>query len=220
MRAAFIVSALTFIAPALSAPTPVPLTKRAGPVNPESYIIKLRDGISLENLVYALTEKLSGSDSSITHKYAPLWNGFAATLKGEDLNLVRQMPEVESVLEDSILSLAEHEEGGALDLVPSTASKHYAQLAGRGNADGSGVTIYGIDTGIYTGHSCFEGRAKPGISFVQAEPDSEDHNGHGTHTAGTAVCKDYGIATGAEIIAVKGRSLFPFNLVESPKQGG
>ncbi|KAF8751819.1 peptidase S8 family [Rhizoctonia solani] len=67
---------------------------------------------------------------------------------------------------------------------------------------GSGVTIYGIDTGIKVDHACFGGRAKWGKSFVLLEP-MEDLHGHGTHTAGTAVGLYYGVAQKAHIVAVK-----------------
>jgi len=66
---------------------------------------------------------------------------------------------------------------------------------------GAGVVIYGIDTGIYTAHTCFGGRASWGATFGGYA--SKDGNGHGTHTAGTAVGHTFGIATSARIIAVK-----------------
>ncbi|CAE6448133.1 unnamed protein product [Rhizoctonia solani] len=209
MRTAFIVSALAFVVPALSAPTVVPITKRAGPYKADSYIVKLKDRVAIADVVARITGKLHASDSSITYNYAPLLNGFAATLKGDSLDFVRKMQEVESVEQDTILSLSEHEDDAALGLAPSAVSGQRETLVGRGGAsgDGNGVIVYGIDTGIYTEHSCFGGRAEPGKSFVTDEPDTGDHNGHGTHTAGTAVGKDYGLATGAKIIAVKGKSL-------------
>ncbi len=89
---------------------------------------------------------------------------------------------------------------------------------------GSGLDIYGINTGIYTTHTCFSRCTSWGAvsnsytlfwilhSFVLFNATlnqtfggyaNKDGNGHGTHTAGTAVGKMYSIATSAQIIAVK-----------------
>jgi cerevisin len=44
---------------------------------------------------------------------------------------------------------------------------------------GSGVDIYVVDTGIYTAHSQFGGRARWGATFGGYA--NQDGNGHGTH---------------------------------------
>lgn len=67
---------------------------------------------------------------------------------------------------------------------------------------GAGVKIYIIDTGILIGHVEFEGRAIWGTNVIRGEPDNDGH-GHGTHVAGTASGKTYGIAKKAIPIAVK-----------------
>lgn len=61
---------------------------------------------------------------------------------------------------------------------------------------------YVIDTGVYTQHSEFQGRAflgynaYPGVTNV-------DRNGHGTHVAGTIIGKTYGVAKWGNVMAVK-----------------
>uniref|UniRef100_A0A7S2S354 subtilisin n=1 Tax=Mucochytrium quahogii TaxID=96639 RepID=A0A7S2S354_9STRA len=67
---------------------------------------------------------------------------------------------------------------------------------------GVGVTIYTLDTGINKEHQDFGGRANLGADFVN-EGFVEDRNGHGTHCAGTAAGKEYGVAKDAVIVAVK-----------------
>jgi len=67
---------------------------------------------------------------------------------------------------------------------------------------GAGVTAYVVDTGIYLGHSEFEGRAIFGFNAITNEgPD--DGNGHGTHVAGTIGGLTYGVAKKVTLVAVK-----------------
>jgi cerevisin len=66
---------------------------------------------------------------------------------------------------------------------------------------GDGVDIYIIDTGIYIEHEEFEGRATFG--YAAGSYQMLDGNGHGTHCAGTAAGKTYGVAKNASLIAVK-----------------
>ncbi|KAJ4357186.1 uncharacterized protein N0V89_001761 [Didymosphaeria variabile] len=67
---------------------------------------------------------------------------------------------------------------------------------------GEDTYIYVIDTGIYTEHSEFGGRATLGKSFI-ADSDGEDDQGHGTHCSGTAAGETYGVAKKANLVAVK-----------------
>jgi len=57
------------------------------------------------------------------------------------------------------------------------------------------------DTGIDISHSDFEGRASWGKTF--GGYNDKDGNGHGTHCAGTAVSRHYGVAKAAKVISVK-----------------
>jgi subtilisin family serine protease len=68
-------------------------------------------------------------------------------------------------------------------------------------SSGSGVDVYVIDTGIYTAHNEFEGRAVWGANFVDSQ--NNDCNGHGTHVAGTIGGKVYGVAKKTTLVAVK-----------------
>ncbi|KAF2132751.1 subtilisin-like protein [Dothidotthia symphoricarpi CBS 119687] len=65
---------------------------------------------------------------------------------------------------------------------------------------GAGVDIYVVDTGVRTSHAVFTGRATQGFSATGA---STDGDGHGTHCAGSAGGAKFGVAQGANIIAVK-----------------
>ncbi|ORX93785.1 serine protease [Basidiobolus meristosporus CBS 931.73] len=67
---------------------------------------------------------------------------------------------------------------------------------------GEGVDVYILDTGIYTAHKDFEGRASQPVSFIEGEA-AEDLNGHGTHVAGTVGGKLFGVAKKVKLIGVK-----------------
>ncbi|CCX08368.1 peptidase S8/S53 domain-containing protein [Pyronema domesticum] len=70
---------------------------------------------------------------------------------------------------------------------------------------GQGVDIYVIDTGVFTNHIDFDGRAthlETGIRGVGFDT-LQDTAGHGTHCAGTAASTTFGVAKNANIISVK-----------------
>ncbi|KXN67957.1 subtilisin-like protein [Conidiobolus coronatus NRRL 28638] len=67
---------------------------------------------------------------------------------------------------------------------------------------GSGETVYLIDSGINVEHEEFEGRASWGTAVVEGA-SKKDTNGHGTHCAGTIGGKTYGVAKKVNLIAVK-----------------
>ena len=93
------------------------------------------------------------------------------------------------------------------------------QSAGYNSADGNGVRVCVIDTGIDTDHMMYSDRidVSAGRDFVNNDDDPEDDHGHGSHVAGiavgrTGVIADFGcdgdepiqgVAPGATLIGVK-----------------
>ncbi|KAH7337443.1 serine protease [Rhizoctonia solani] len=197
MRTAFFtVAAFSAILTAFAAPTVnVPVSKHAGPVKANSYIIKLKDGVSKDSHIAKLLS--STPDSKIEYKYEQVFHGYAAELKGKDLDYVRQSSDVEYILEDGIFTI--QYEVSEIPGAVRPAVESVGQLSRRAN--GSGVDVYGVDTGIYTAHSSFGGRARWGATYGGYA--NADGNGHGTHTAATAVGNTYGVATSANVISVK-----------------
>ncbi|KAG8714143.1 subtilisin-like serine protease [Ceratobasidium sp. 395] len=200
MRAVFIsAAALAAILPVFAAPTVnVPISKHAGPVKANSYIIKLKDGVAQDSHIAKLIAAFTAG-GKIEHKYTDVFHGYAASLKGKDLDFIRQSKDVEYILEDGIMTI-EYEQGDEPAAFVERSEAPVAESLDK-RANGAGVDVYGIDTGIYTAHSCFGGRARWGATFGGYA--NQDGNGHGTHTAGTAVGTTYGVATSANIIAVK-----------------
>ncbi|HEY7487832.1 MAG TPA: S8 family peptidase [Streptosporangiaceae bacterium] len=67
----------------------------------------------------------------------------------------------------------------------------------------SNVHAYVIDTGVRITHQTFGGRAAYGRDTVDNDNTAQDGNGHGTHVAGTIAGSQYGVAKGAQIVAVR-----------------
>lgn len=78
--------------------------------------------------------------------------------------------------------------------------------------DGRGTHIYVLDTGVRHTHTQFSGRAVPGIDVTSgrvvacsssSSTCARDRQGHGTHCAGTAAGRTFGVATGARVYGAK-----------------
>ena len=66
------------------------------------------------------------------------------------------------------------------------------------------MNIYIVDTRIFLAHPEFEGRALPGYDPVQdGTPPDQDCDGHGTHVAGIAASRAYGVAKNATLHSVR-----------------
>ncbi|KAG9121878.1 subtilisin-like serine protease [Ceratobasidium sp. 392] len=190
------VATLTVLIPTLAAPTlsgKVAVTKFPGPVEANSYIIKLKDGVSKDShLSWVLSKFIAGS--SLKYRYGDVFNGYAVKLKGKDLDFLRQSKDIEYIAEDGIVSID--------DLSPIVESTSYrVQRLQKRPAEPVSIYIPWIRQGIYLEHEQFGGRARWGATF--GNYSDVDDNGHGTHTAATAVGKTYGQAPEANVIAVK-----------------
>ncbi len=71
----------------------------------------------------------------------------------------------------------------------------------RYEANGHGVTVYVVDTGIRYSHNDFEGRARFGFDVFGQ--DGADCFGHGTHVAATVGGTLAGVAKGVELVSVR-----------------
>jgi hypothetical protein len=70
-------------------------------------------------------------------------------------------------------------------------------------AEGTGVNVYVVDTGLYLSHTDFTGRVPRGWSGIDDGKGLNDCNGHGTHVSGTVAGTTYGVAKKASIIPVR-----------------
>ncbi|KAM6493468.1 serine protease [Amanita muscaria] len=170
------------------------------------YVVTLKKGVNKADLISQM------KTFNVTDKW-DIINGFAGHCDDSTLNYLRAHSDVESIAENSIVSITNIEiqttapwglerisqvgpvQVGSRNSESLTYSYTYDQSAGKG------VDIYVIDTGIYTDHSSFQGRARWGATFGGYK--DVDGHGHGTHCAGVAASYNYGVAKAANLIAVK-----------------
>jgi cerevisin/serine protease len=177
----------------------------------DSYIVVFKKDATAEDVSEHMG-KLSGSvGAHLKHEYSINdFRGYAATMDKDTVGLLMQRPEVEYIEEDGVMrssvalrDACVKQEEAVWGLVRSSerALKIDGEYIYNDSGNGKGVTAYIIDTGIYTQHSEFEGRASWGTNTV--DNDDTDGNGHGTHVAGTVGGKTFGVAKDCDLVAVK-----------------
>ncbi|RDB29494.1 Cuticle-degrading protease [Hypsizygus marmoreus] len=198
-----VVAAIALAAPAFAAPSPLRTVEKFNGGTSGRYIVKVKDGVSRAALFKQLNV-----NPTVSHDWK-IVNGFAGKLDDATLNALRASPDVEYISEDGIMHtlVTQTNAPWGLSRLSSTAkltnqspsaltfSYTYAASAG------AGVDVYVVDTGVYTAHSQFGGRARWGATYGGYA--NADGNGHGTHCAGTVAGSQFGVAKSASIIAVK-----------------
>ncbi|OCK77614.1 subtilisin-like protein, partial [Lepidopterella palustris CBS 459.81] len=154
--------------------------------------------------------ELSPSHSDVKYTFNnTAFRGFVANMKSHCIDKLVEMEDVSHVEKSvAIAALTENRSGApwGLQRVSSsqevTGDKDALDFTYSFDDDklGQGVDIYIVDTGVRLTHAAFGGRAKLLWSF---EADTSDGEGHGTHVAGTAAGAPFGVASGANIWAVK-----------------
>ncbi|KAG0313276.1 hypothetical protein BGZ97_010341 [Linnemannia gamsii] len=174
----------------------------------DSYIVVLKNpasSASFKTKFDGIAKKYNGRGRApeIQREYGS-FPGFHATFDAATLKAIQANPDVAYVEQDAVITIQ-----GSQSPVPSwgltrvsqnvlnlSSPYYYNDLAG------SGVTAYVVDTGVYTEHSDFGGRATFGANFISGSPNT-DQNGHGTHVAGTIGGTKYGVAKKVSIVGVK-----------------
>ncbi|CUA78544.1 Aqualysin-1 [Rhizoctonia solani] len=174
----------------------IPILRHAGKVKEHSYIVQLKPGAS-ESTHF----RLSTSGFNLTYTYNQVFNGYAAQLDTTTLDHIRQSPDVEAIFEDGFVEADTTSTSFSKSDNQSSLSTSISYSGEISRVDGASVDVYDIGTGIYTAHTSFGGRAHWGTTF--GGYGNADGNGYDTCLAGIAVGATYGVATQANIYAVK-----------------
>jgi subtilisin family serine protease len=127
--------------------------------------------------------------------------GFAAALTGVQLFELRHSSQVEYVDQDARVAETATQSAAPWNLDRIDQSSLPLNGTYQYSSEGAGVTVYIIDTGIYTANSDFGSRAS--FAYNSVDRDDRDCNGHGTHVAGTVGGTKYGVAKLAKLVGVK-----------------
>jgi len=176
---------------------------------PGQYIVVFTNAVAdPSGLARALVNTHGGS---LRHAYTSALKGFAARLPDAAVAALRRNPLVAYVEPDQVVrtdatqSMDGNGDPWGLDRIdqrtqPLSRTYTYA-------ATGAGVHAYIIDTGIWTAHPDFGGRANNVYDAVTlgllGGLTAEDCNGHGTHVAGTVGGATHGVAKGASLHGVR-----------------
>lgn len=169
-----------------------------------SYVVVLKDGAARDQAV----ERARRAGVEVESTFSHVLSGYAAKLTADEVALLRADPAVEYVQADlRIKALADGPTGvtsgrhatgenWALDRIDQRDLPHDGHF-GYDN-DGSGSTIFVLDSGLRTSHAQFGGRAE---NLLQDVPDV--CAGHGTAVASAAAGADTGVAPGATIKGIR-----------------
>jgi subtilisin family serine protease len=170
---------------------------------PGQYIVVFHDNVADPALL--ARQLVTTAGGSLLHVYTSAIKGFAAKLPALGVDVVRGNPAVASVEPDQMMradvtqSMDANGDPWGLDRIDQSAeplSGTYSYTSA-----GTGVHAYIIDTGIWTLHPEFGGRANNVFDAYGAT--GEDCNGHGTHVAGTIGATTYGVAKSVSLHGVR-----------------
>ncbi len=187
-----------------------PFGNNAGGVSdnkiPGQYIVTFKQSVSNPKAVAQGLANAHGGD--VIYTYTAAIKGFTLRVPEQAAEKVvaalQNNPNIERIEQDGVVTKISTQSPATwgldrIDQRGSTLDNSYTY-----NADGSGVSVYVMDTGILYEHVDFGGRAVFGYDAVGGltSPGS-DCDGHGTHVAGTVGGTTWGVAKNATLVSVR-----------------
>ena len=170
---------------------------------PGQYVVVFHDNVA--DPAALARQLVTTAGGSLLRVYTSAIKGFAAKLPALAVDVVRGNPAVALVEPDQMMradvtqSMDANGDPWGLDRIDQSAEP----LSGTYSytSTGTGVHAYIIDTGIWTLHPEFGGRANNVFDAYGAT--GVDCNGHGTHVAGTIGATTYGVAKSVSLHGVR-----------------
>ena len=147
------------------APATVAYSKGGDPIA-DSNIVVYKDNVSdVDGESDDIAAKTGGK---VKHKYRFALKGMAIELSAAKAEALASDPRVALVEQDQVMTASTVQSGATWGI--DRIDQHTRPLSGTYvyNADGTGVTVYIIDTGINFSHNEYSGRAFTGIDEVPA----------------------------------------------------
>lgn len=155
---------------------------------------------------------ITGLGGVINREYTII-NAIAATVPENILDKIKRSPNVEYIEIDekmyAHIPIGTCQEIQILkQIVPWGIDRIGSRLVNAMGNTGKGIKIGILDTGIDYLHEDLSRNYKGGYNFIDNNTDARDHNGHGTHVAGTIAAEDndigvVGVAPEAYIYSVR-----------------
>ncbi|PLX31846.1 MAG: peptidase S8, partial [Ignavibacteria bacterium] len=169
----------------------------------DRYIVVFKEGVGNPDVI--VDEVTRGNGTKVHYRYRHALKGFAATIPEAALEGISRNPLVDYIEPDGVVTA-----GTTQTSPPSWGLDHIDQhnlprdYSYTYQTDGTGVTVYIIDSGIRWDHAEYFGRAViGGKDFIDNDDWAYDCHGHGTHVAGTVGGTTVGVAKGVSLYPIR-----------------
>ena len=201
MRLRRSVTALSVVA-TLAAFAALPAPPAYADSTTDTYIVQLKAGVSADKMV----SKLMGGNAKVVHK---VFQGGIVKLNATQAKALAGSPYVKSVHKDAVIKATDTQLQPPWDLDMLDSSTGALDSSYTYPNNGSGVTVYVLDSGIQRSHAEFSGaNVAAGYDFIAADntTDPQDCAGHGTAVSS--------LIAGATLGAAKGVTLVPLKVLD------
>ena len=174
----------------------------------DRYIVVFKSTVgNVDELVDQMTR---GNGSKVHYRYQHALKGFAATIPPQAVEGLRRNPNVAYIEPDIMMhaigtqDLSSYGYGlWGLDRIDQRTGGTSLDHSYTYGNDGSGVTVYILDTGIQYNHVEFGTPTRAILGWDAWGGSGADLNGHGTHVAGTVGGEYVGVAKGVTLVSVR-----------------